>query len=367
MPVTKKRDYYDVLGVDRSATREQIKQAYRQLALKYHPDRNKSSDAEEKFKEIAEAYAVLSDDAKRREYDAAGHVGVEQRWSHEDLFRDFQFGDFFGGRFDDLSGLFGDFFTRRSRPGSGMGRGLDLRYDLDLTLEEAAKGGERQVQVTRSEKCAGCGGSGAKPGSKVTKCSQCGGSGQKQHVQTSRGMRMVTLTACDPCQGRGKIVEHPCPGCMGSGHQFAPKTLKVQIPPGVDDGMLIRLAGQGEANANGGPPGDLLIRIHLRPHPAFERHGDDLYTVSRLPFTDAALGSKIHVASLSGDRLQVTIPAGIQSGTALRLHGKGMPRLGGKSKGDLFVVVEATTPTNLSPEQRRLLEQLAKLEKTRGK
>lgn len=366
MPTTKKRDYYEVLGVDRPATRDQIKQAYRQLALKYHPDRNKSSDAEEKFKELAEAYAVLSDDAKRREYDTAGHIGVEQRWSHEDLFRDFQFGDFFGGRFDDLSGMFGDFFGRRTRPGYGMGRGVDLRYDLDLTLEEAAKGGVRQVQVTRSERCADCGGSGAKPGSKVTKCSACGGSGQKQEAQTSRGMRMVTVTTCERCRGRGQIVELSCPGCTGSGYQFARKALKVQIPPGVDDGMIIRLAGQGEANANGGPPGDVLIRIHLRPHPVFERHGDDLYLVSRIPFTDAALGSKIRVASLSGDHLQVTIPAGIQSGTALRLQGKGMPRLGGRSKGDLFVVVEATTPTDLSPEQRRLLEQFAQLEKKRG-
>lgn len=362
MPVTKKRDYYEVLGVDRSATRDRIKQAYRQLALKYHPDRNKSPDAEEKFKEIAEAYAVLSDESKRREYDTAGHVGVEQRWSHEDLFRDFQFGDFFGGRFDDLSGMFGDLFGRRTRPGFGMGRGVDLRYDLDLTLEEAAKGGDRQIRVTRSEKCADCGGSGAKTGSKVTKCAQCGGSGQKQQVQTSRGMRMVTLTTCDRCQGRGRIVEHPCPGCAGSGYRFAPTTLKVQIPPGVDDGMIIRLAGQGEANANGGPQGDLLIRVHLRPHPVFERHGDDLYTVTGVPFTDAALGSKIRVASLNGDHLQVTVPAGIQSGTALRLHGRGMPRLGGKSKGDLFVVVEVRTPTDLTSEQRRLLEQFAKLE-----
>lgn len=366
MPVKSKRDYYEVLGVDRSATRDRIKQAYRQLALKYHPDRNKSAGAEDKFKEIAEAYAVLSDDAKRREYDTAGHAGVEQRWSHEDLFRDFQFGDFFGGRFDDLSGLFGDFFGRRSHPGSGMGRGLDLRYDLDLTLEEAAKGGKRQVHVTRTEKCTQCGGSGAKPGSKVTTCAQCGGSGQKRQVRSSRGMQMLTLTTCEGCKGRGQSVEQPCPRCAGSGYQFVPKTLNVQIPPGVDDGMIIRLEGQGEANANGGPPGHLLIRIHLRPHSVFERHGDDLYAVSRISFTDAALGGKVRVAALNGDHLQVTIPAGIQSGTALRLHGKGMPRLGGKSKGDLFVVVEAVTPTNLSPEQRRLLEQLARLDRKRG-
>jgi molecular chaperone DnaJ len=186
-----KRDYYDLLGVDRSATRDQIKQAYRRLALKHHPDRNKASDATEKFREIAEAYAVLSDDAKRREYDAAGHAGVSERWTTEDLFRDFQFGDFFGGRFDDLFGVFGDFFDRRTRPSPGRVRGADLRYDLDLTLDEAAKGGDRLIQITRSEKCRLCNGSGAKPGTKPAACGDCGGTGQKQQVQSARGMRVV--------------------------------------------------------------------------------------------------------------------------------------------------------------------------------
>ena len=354
-----KRDYYEILGVDRSATRDQLKQAYRQLALKYHPDRNKDPDATAKFREIAEAYAVLSDDAKRREYDVTGHAGVSERWTTDDLMRDFQFGDFFGGRFDDLSGAFGDFFGQRTRPSSGPSRGVDLRYDLDLTLDEAAKGGEREIPITRSEKCAPCAGSGAKPGTKPKPCPDCTGTGQIQHAKTSKGMRMVTLTTCSRCQGRGQLIEVPCTTCQGSGYEFVTHRLNVKIPPGVDDGMMIRLAKQGEPNGNGGPPGDLLIRPHLRPHPSFDRHGDDLYMVKRVTFPEAALGTEIAVTGLGGETLRVTVPAGTQSGTALRLSGKGMPRLEGKGKGDLFVVTEVRTPTDLTPRQRKLLEEFA--------
>jgi molecular chaperone DnaJ len=367
MPVAQaKRDYYEVLGVDRAATRDQIKHAYRELALKYHPDRNHAPDAAAKFREIAEAYAVLSDDTKRREYDSTGHEGVSERWTSEDLMRDFQFGDFFGGRFDDLSGIFGDLFGRRIRPAAGASRGVDLRYDLDLTLEEAARGGEREFQVTRSEKCSLCKGSGAAPGTKAKPCPDCAGSGQKQTVKSGKGMRMVTLTTCPRCRGRGQFVESPCSACSGSGYQFASHTLKVTLPAGVDDGILIRLAGQGEANANGGPPGDLLVRPHLRPHPVFERHGDDLYTIKRISFPEAALGTKIFLKGLSGESIHVSVPAGTQSGTALRLSGKGMPRLGGKGKGDLFVVTEVRTPTDLTSRQRKLLQEYAELERERA-
>lgn len=359
-----KRDYYEVLGVDRAATRDQIKHAYRQLALQYHPDKNRDPGAATKFRELAEAYAVLSDDTKRKEYDTTGHAGVSERWSADDLMRDFQFGDFFGGRFGDLSGMFGDLFGRRTRPGAGAARGVDLQYDVELTLEEAARGGEREIHVTRSEKCRPCGGSGAKAGTKPLACPDCGGTGQKQDVKTKKDMRLVTLTTCVHCQGRGQIVESPCPLCQGSGYQFIPHALKVKIPPGVDDGMMIRLSGQGEANANGGPPGDLLIRPHVRRHPTFERHGDDLYMVQSLTFPDAALGRKLRVAGLGGETLQVMIPAGTQSGTALRLNGKGMPKVGGKGKGDLFVVVEVRTPTDLSDRERALLQELAKLQQS---
>lgn len=364
--VETKRDYYDVLGVDRTATRDQIKHAYRQLALKYHPDKNQDPGAAKKFRELAEAYAVLSDDTKRQEYDTTGHAGVSERWSPDDLMRDFQFGDFFGGRFGDLSGIFGDLFGRRTRPGAGATRGVDLRYDIDLTLEEAAHGGEREIRVTRSEKCTPCGGSGAKAGTKPLTCPDCHGSGQKQDVKAKKDVRLVTLTTCARCHGRGHIVESPCPLCQGSGYQFVPHTLKVRIPPGVDDGMMIRLSGQGEANANGGPPGDLLIRPHIRHHPTFERHGNDLYTVQSVTFPEAALGRKLRVTGLSGETLQVMIPAGTQSGTALRLNGKGMPRAGGKGKGDLFVVVEVRTPTELKERERALLQELAALQQSRS-
>lgn len=362
-----KRDYYEVLGVDRGATRDQIKHAYRRLALKYHPDKNKDPDAGMKFRELAEAYAVLSDDTKRKEYDTTGHAGVSERWSTDDLMRDFQFGDFFGGRFGDLSGMFGDLLGRRTRPGPRAVRGVDLRYDLELTLEEAARGGEREIHVTRSEKCGPCGGSGAGAGTKPLSCPECKGTGQNQEVKTKKGMRLVTLTTCGRCQGRGQIVESPCALCQGSGFQFVPHVLKIRIPPGVDDGMMIRLAGQGEANANGGPPGDLLIRPHLRRHSTFERHGDDLYTVQSVTFPDAALGRKLRVTGLGGETLQVTIPAGTQSGTALRLNGKGMPKVSGKGKGDLFVVVEVRTPTELSDRERALMRELAMVQRSQSR
>ena len=362
--VDTKRDYYEVLGVDRTATRDQIKHAYRQMALQYHPDKNKDPDAAAKFRELAEAYAVLSDDAKRKEYDTTGHAGVSERWSADDLMRDFQFGDFFGGRFGDLSGMFGDLFGRRMRPGTSASRGVDLSYDVELTLEEAARGGEKDIHLTRSEKCTDCGGSGAKAGTKPLSCPDCRGTGQKQDVKMRKGVRLVTVTTCARCQGRGQIVESPCPICQGSGYRFLPHRLKVKLPPGIDDGMIIRLPGQGEANANGSPPGDLLIHPHVRRHPSFERHGDDLYLVQSLTFPDAALGRKLHVTGLGGETLQIEIPAGTQSGAALRLNGKGMPKVGEKGKGDLFVVVEVRTPTDLSDRERALLRELAKLQRS---
>ncbi len=357
-----KRDYYEILGVDRSATRDQIKQAYRHLALQYHPDRNHAPDAEERFKEIAEAYAVLSDDAKRREYDTTGHMGVSERWSTEDLMRDFQFGDFFGGRFDDLSNIFGDFLGRRTWTAPHVDRGLDLRYDLDLTLEEAAKGGDREIRVTRSEPCETCHGSGAKPGTSPATCTDCGGSGQRQDKKTGKGMQIVRLTTCPTCLGRGHWIPTPCETCQGTGNQFRSHTLKVHIPPGIDDGMIIRLAGQGEDHAQGGRAGDLLIRPHLHPHPTLKRQGNDLFAMTPISFVKAALGTKISVQGLSGETLLVTIPPGTQSGTTFRLHGRGMPRLDAKGHGDLYVIVEVRIPTHMTPQQRQILEEYDRLD-----
>jgi len=357
-----KRDDSEVLGVERDATQDQIKHAYRHLALQYHPDKNPGSDAAAKFRELAEAYAVLSDDTRRKEYDTTGHAGVSERWSPDDLMRDFLFGDFFGGRFGDLSGIFGDFFGRRTRPGADATRGIALRYDLDLTSEEAARGGEREIHVTTSEKCRPCGGSGAKEGTNPVSCTDCRGTGQRQEGKTKKDVRLVTRTTCQRCHGRGQIIESPCAACRGNGFQFVSHGLIVKIPPGVDEGMIIRLAGQGRKNANGGPPGDLLIRPHLLRHPVFERHDDDLYAVKSITFPEAALGTKLRIAGLGGEKLQVRIPAGTQSGTALRVGGKGMPKVGTKGKGDLFVVVEVQTPTELTAAERRLLEKFATLQ-----
>jgi len=357
MAAQQKRDYYEVLGVDRSATQDQIKQAYRQLAMTYHPDRNPAPDATDRFKEIAEAYAVLCDPTKREQYDTAGHAGVSARWSTEDLFRDFEFGDFFGGRFADLGGIFGDFFGGRSRRGPVIPQGADLHYDLKLNLEQAAKGGERLISITRSDRCKTCGGNGAKPGTQPVTCTDCQGSGQKQEIKTERAMKRVTITSCARCLGRGTFIESPCLTCNGSGFEFVPHQIKVKIPPGIDDGMMLRLAGQGEAAPPGGKPGDMLVRVLMQTHPLLKRADDDLYTTAAIDFASAALGTKVEVPCLEGEKVKVTIPPGTQSGTGLRLRGKGMPRLHAKGKGDLYVVVEVRTPTDLTPRQRELLRE----------
>ncbi|HWP24277.1 MAG TPA: J domain-containing protein, partial [Candidatus Binatia bacterium] len=316
-----KRDYYEVLGVERTASQEHIKRAYRQLAMKYHPDRNPAPDAAERFKEITEAYAVLSDPNKRAEYDAGGHAGISERWSTEDLFREFAFGDFFGGRFADLSGIFADLFGARARPGPVKPRGADLHADLRLALDEAARGGERLISITRSDRCKTCSGSGAKPGTQPFACSDCQGSGQKQQIKTERGVKLVTITSCARCLGRGTMIESPCPVCQGTGCEFLPHPIRVKIPPGVEDGMMLRLTGQGEAAPPGGEPGDLLVRVLVEPHPHLKRDGADLYATAAIDFANAALGTRIEVTCLNGERVNVSVPPGTQSGTALRLRG----------------------------------------------
>ncbi|HLN86741.1 MAG TPA: molecular chaperone DnaJ, partial [Candidatus Limnocylindrales bacterium] len=329
MATQQKRDYYEVLGLERNATQEQIKQAYRQLALKWHPDRNTAPEATDRFKEVAEAYAVLSDQAKRAQYDATGHAGVSERWSTEDLFRDFEFGDFFGGRMGDLWSVFGDFFPGRGARTSARPQGADLRYDLHLSLEQAARGGEQLIKLTRSDRCKTCNGSGAKPGTKPVTCSDCRGTGEMQQVRADKTMRVVTLTTCTRCKGRGMFIESPCSACKGAGLQFLPHSIKVQIPAGVEHGMLLRLAGQGEGGPQDAPPGDLLVRIYIQPHPTLRRDGDDLYAAITISFPDAALGTKVTVACLEDEKVIITVPPGSQHGTLLRARGKGMPRLHG--------------------------------------
>jgi molecular chaperone DnaJ len=364
-PAQHKRDYYEVLAIDRSATPEQIKQAYRQLALKWHPDRNPSAEATDRFREIAEAYAVLSDVTKRAAYDSAGHAGVSERWSTEDLFRDFDFGEVFGGRIGDVWNIFGNLFPGRTRSSAVKPQGPDLHCDLPLTLEEAAAGGDHLIRLSRSDRCRTCGGSGAKAGTQPAPCSECHGTGEKEHIKVEKTFRIITRATCTRCHGRGVFVESPCLSCNGTGVQFLPHAIKVQIPAGVNDGMVFRLAGQGGAGPAGAAPGDLFVRMRIQPHAFLRRSGADLYTAIPITFADAALGAKITVPSLGKEKVRITVPPGTQSGTALRARGKGMPCLNRPGKGDLFVTIEVRTPTDLTPRQRELLQEWRKLDSER--
>ncbi|MDH5811143.1 MAG: molecular chaperone DnaJ [Candidatus Methanomethylicaceae archaeon] len=359
-----KKDYYEILGVPRNATKEQIKDAYRRLAMQYHPDRNKSPDAEEKFKEISEAYAVLSDDEKRRQYDLLGRADFGQYYTQEDIFRGADFESIFremGFGFDigDLFNMFfGGEFGRRAYARQVV-RGRDLTYDLEISLEEAFRGTEKEIEVPRTERCDVCGGSGAAPGTSLKTCNRCGGTGQIQNVRTTGFARFVTVTPCNTCGGSGTVVETPCRECRGSGIIKRRRIITVKIPAGVDDGQQLRLKGEGEASPSGGPPGDLYVNISIRPHPYFKRKGADLYYDLKIGFPQAALGTEATVPTLDGD-VVVNIRPGTQPGEILRIKGKGMPKLGGYGRGNLMIRVNIDVPTSLSPRQRQLLEELAK-------
>lgn len=340
-----KRDYYEVLGVSRNATEQEIKQAYRRLALKYHPDRNPGNkEAEEKFKEIAEAYQVLSSPELRARYDRYGHAGAEAG-----------FGAGFPGFEEILNDLFGDIFGARAR--RAPRRGADLRYDIEITLEEAAAGLKTKIRVPRLEACEDCRGTGAAKGASPVRCPTCGGAGQIRYQQ---GFLSVSRT-CSMCRGAGRIIRDLCPTCRGEGRVERERTLDIKIPPGVDSGARLRLAGEGEAGEPGAPPGDLYVIVHVKEHPIFERRDSNLYCTVPISFAQAALGAKITVPTLDGQET-LHIPEGTQTGSVFRIKGKGMPILGGRGRGDLFVTVTVVTPTNLTKEQRRLLEELAKLE-----
>jgi molecular chaperone DnaJ len=359
--MAEKRDYYEVLGVSKNASKDEIKDAYRKLAMQYHPDRNKAPDAEEKFKEISEAYAVLSDDEKRQQYDVLGHAGFDQRYSTEDIFR----GADFESIFRDIGFGFGDLFRTFFGGGFGVGgfrerinRGQDLVYDLEITLEEAAKGTEKEIEVPRTEKCEVCGGSGASPGTSPRTCPKCNGAGKVQHMRKSSFAMYVQVTPCSTCRGKGTIIDSPCNNCHGTGLVKKRRKISVKIPVGIDEGYQLRLRGEGEMAPNGGEAGDLYVLVHIAQHELFMREGDDLWHVLIIGYPQAALGAEVSVPTLDGSTT-VKIRPGTQAGETIRLKGKGMPCFRGYGKGALLVRVGISVPEKLTPKQRELLEQLA--------
>lgn len=347
-----KRDYYEVLGVSRDAAEAEIKKAYRKLALQFHPDRNPGDrEAEEHFKEAAEAYEVLRDSEKRRIYDRFGHEGLQGSGfrgfsGFEDIFT--SFGDIFEGFFG-----FG-----RGQQGRARGRqGRSLRYDLELTLDEAFGGKEQEIVFQRLEHCVACMGSGSRAGTSPRRCSTCRGSGQ---VLRSQGFFQISTT-CPACRGRGEVISDPCPECNGAGKRPLERTLQVKIPAGVDDGSQLRLTGEGEPGEEGGPPGDLFVVIHVKSHPLFQREGDDLACEIPISFVQAALGDTIQIPLLGDEKEdEVKIPAGTQPGHVIQLQGKGMPSLRGYTKrGDLYVRIAVKIPQKLTQRQRELLQEFA--------
>ena len=357
-----KRDYYDVLGVDKSADATAIKKAYRKLAMKYHPDKNPGDkEAEEKFKEINEAYEVLSDETKRRNYDQFGHEGVNgQGFGGAGGFG----GQGFGG-FDDIFGdIFGDMFGGGFSGGSrqrrrGPERGADIKQRVNISFEEAAFGKKVQVKINRSEDCDQCHGSGAKPGTSKKTCPTCHGSGQVQSVQRTPFGNIASTRTCSTCNGEGEVIDSPCSKCHGKGSIRKTKTIEVDIPAGIDNGQMIKLGGQGELGTRGGPRGDLYIEVNVQSHPLFTRDGYDVYLEMPITFAQATLGDKIQVPTLDG-KVEYEVPEGTQTGTVFRLKGKGIPKLKSNVRGDQYVKVTVEIPKKLNEKQKELVREFAK-------
>ncbi len=348
-----KRDYYDVLGLKRGAGDADIKSAFRRLAKEHHPDRNPNdASAEHKFKEINEAYEVLKDEQKRAAYDQFGHAAFEGGARGPGGFGP----DFSSSMSDIFDDLFGEFMGGRRggpRQRSGRERGADLRYNMEITLAEAFVGKQAQIRVPTSVTCETCSGSGARAGSRPTTCATCGGAGK---VRASQGFFTIERT-CPSCQGRGETIDDPCPDCHGQGRVTKERTLAVSIPPGVEDGTRIRLAGEGEAGRRGGPTGDLYIFLSIKPHEFFQRDGADIFCRVPISMTTAALGGSVDVPTVEGNRVRMPVPSGTETGKQFRLKGKGMPVLRSKVQGDMYIQVEVETPKNLSRKQRELLEE----------
>lgn len=348
---TQRRDYYEVLGVARGCSAEELKKAYRKLAMQYHPDRNQGDKAaEERFKEIGEAYSVLSDPEKRQRYDAFGHAGD-------------QMPDFGGFSFDSAFDLFDMFFgggRGRGRARTGPQRGSDLRMNLEISFEESVHGATRTIEVPRADTCPECSGSGSAPGHSAITCPQCNGAGQvRRQVQSIFG-QVVNVSTCPRCHGEGRIVEHPCARCRGAGRVESRKTLEVQVPAGVDEDMQVRVAGEGEAGPRGGPPGDLYLAFRINPHAVLERRGVDILYELPVSIPQAVLGDRITVPTVDGDHV-LEVPAGTQTGKVLKINGMGVPHVRTGRRGDQLCVIHVVVPTHPSAKERALYEQLAEL------
>ncbi len=367
-----KRDYYKILEVDKKASSEDIKTAYRKLAMQYHPDKNKAPDAEEKFKEMSEAYAVLSDQNKRQQYDQFGHAGIDMRYSQEDIFR---------GAAPDIEDILRDFtrsgFGSGSRRGGsifdiffgggrreGPSRGSDILYDLTLDFEEAASGKKVDLEVPRTETCDMCHGSGARPGTSPKKCPTCQGTGQVSRTQNTPFGRFVTTSTCGTCRGKGDVIDSPCMTCHGSGTVHRKRKLEVKIPPGVDTGSRLRISKEGEAGKKGGPSGDLYVEIHVKPHGIFTRQENDVVMEINVSFTQVALGDEIFVPTLEG-KAKMKIPPGTQNGHIFKIKGKGFPSLLVSGKGDQLVKIKVDIPTNLTERQKKILIEFAEISSKR--
>ena len=346
MAATSKRDFYDVLGVDRSATAEEVKSAFRKLAMEFHPDRNEAADAAERFKEIGQAYEILSDPEKRARYD---RYGPTADFGPSRGFEGFDFGGF--------GDIFDAFFGGRGAR-QGPVRGEDLRARQSLSFEEAVFGADKEIRVSRLEQCSVCGGVGAAPGSKPEACPQCKGSGELRRVQRSVFGQFVNVSPCDRCEGAGAVITNPCRACGGLGREQRNRRLQVKVPAGVEDGSQMRLSGEGDAGTYGGPAGNLYVELRVKPHEWLEREGDDLRMGLPLSVAQAALGTQVTIPTLDGEDQEIEVPAGTQGGAVFRLKRRGVPHLRGRGRGDLLVQADVRVPTKLNEEQRALFEQL---------
>ncbi|WP_338451565.1 molecular chaperone DnaJ [Niallia oryzisoli] len=351
-----KRDYYEVLGVSKSASKDEIKKAYRKLSKQYHPDINKEPDAEEKFKEVKEAYEVLSDDQKRSHYDQFGHTDPNQGFGGFGGGGDF---GGFGGFEDIFSTFFGGGGTRRRDPNAPR-QGADLQYTMTLDFEEAVFGKETEIDIPREENCETCNGTGAKKGTQPETCSHCHGTGQLNIEQNTPFGRIVNRRVCNYCHGTGKEIKHKCSTCGGTGKVKKRRKIAIKIPAGIDDGQQLRVSGQGEPGTNGGPAGDLYVVFQIRSHEFFERDGDDVYCEMPITFAQAALGDEIEVPTLHG-KVKLKVPSGTQTGTKFRLRGKGVPNVRGRGTGDQHIIVKVITPTKLTEKQKQLLQEFAEI------